>query len=565
LKGILLVVLVLVVLVALAAGGWWLSRGKEPAPVVAVGPSVSSTTTQVPAPAHAENRLTLPPVEPEPGDLATSVVFPLEVEIELVHADETLHAEGAPALGSGAKAQIKGTILGPKRAPVRAEIEFEAGPNQGRVLYCDSSGAFGAQDLYPGLNIVRVSGPGIVGSQREVRLRQEREELLNISYGLPAHVVGNVFDAQSKPLAGAEVSFDGQKVATDENGLFDVPAVAAGNVLVVVSKPGYAAYRETVTVGLNGKPEALHLQYRLDPGARLQVSVLDAINRSEDARVYILPSDSAAQRKFPWHTKSPQYVKPGGTWTIEDLPAGMVSLRLFHAGAKAKPEQQNVMLGAGDTASAEFHLEPAPVLQGVVTDGGKPATGVAVVLEAPDRAKAMLSVLGESNYLFLENEVFPNLPPAEQMVRTNGLGEFVLNANESAGAVRYVTATSEDGRRAAHAVVQAGATRVDLALEEVAGGKGVLRLVLPGREQPLPLKITVNGTPRDQRMLPLGRELTIADLPRGSWLVSARWNGEALLQRSPVKLDGEVEVEVQLPVGAKLGQDAETMLRSGRH
>jgi hypothetical protein len=177
----------------------------------------------------------------------------------------------------------------------------------------------------------------------------------------------------------------------------------------------------------------------------------------------------------------------------------------------------------------------------------------------------MLSVLGETNFLYLENEVFPSLPAAVQNVTTNGLGEFVLNATESASPIRYLTATSKDGRRVAHAAVQPGATRVDLNLEPVSGGTGVLRIVMKERTQPLPLKISVNGTPRDQRMLPWGRDLTIGELPRGSWLVSARWNGEVILQKSPVQIDGERTLEIKLPQGAVFGQDADTIRRSGPH
>ncbi len=562
-KRTLLVILVIVVVGALAAGVTWVVHDKSTTTVVPVGPSNSTSTTSEPTQHATAVPLDVPHDDSSNDSTKTTVVFPLEVELQLLHAADEFSAQGAPALGSGAKAQLKGTITGSRKEPVRAEIEFVAGANAGRVLYCDGSGAFGAQDLYPGLSIVRVSGPGIVGSQREVLLRSEREELLNINYALPAHVIGDVFDAQSKPLPGALVSFDGQERVTDEQGRFELAAVAPGSVLVVVSKPGYAAYREKVSIAVNSKPDATRLQYRLEQGARLQVSVLDAINKSDEALVYILPGDSAGQRKFPWYTVNPVHVFPGGTKLVEDLPSGMVSLRLFHAGATPKPDHASAMLGAGETASAEFHLEPAPIVQGVVTDGGSPAPGAEVVLEAPDRTKAMLSVLGESNFLFLENEVFPNLPPAMQKVVTNGRGEFVLSANESASAVRYVTATSEDGQRTAHAAVATGATRVDLALAPIQGGKNTLRVVMEGREQPLPLKITINGAPRDQHALPMGRDLAITELASGSWLVTVRWSDKVLLDRSPVQLKGEVSLEIQLPDGAKLGQDAETILRSG--
>ena len=560
----LLVLLALVSVAGLCAGAWFLLRDNPPVRVDPVLPAADDPVVADPGTRGASQPLAEPESTEGAGSADTSVVIPLEVELELVHASGSLQGPGVPAIGSGAKAQLKGMIRGSRGEPVRAQIEFVAGSNEGRILYCDGSGTFGAQDLYPGLSIVRVTGPGILGSEREVRLRQEREDLLNISYERPARVSGTVFDDEGKPLAGAEVSIDGLRTVSDELGRFEIPAVAAGRALAIVSKPGLAAYRELVDIMLGASAEGAHLQFRLQTSARLQVSVLDAINASEEAWLFILPSDGAAQRRFPWHTVNPVRVWPGGTATVEDLPSGLVSLRLFHAGAVAKPEHTTVLLGPHETTSAEFHLEPAPVVQGIVTDGGSPAPEARVVLEAPDRTAAMLSVFGQSNYLWLENDVFPNLPPAMQVVLTNGMGEFVLNANESASGVRYLSATSEDGKRRAQAVLQPGTTRVDLALAPVEDGSGEMRVVMEGRFQALPVRVTVDGAPRDLLMLPPGRDLSIGGLPRGSWLATVRWNGEALIQRAPVQIDEEVTLEVTLPEGAIFGQDADTIRRRGR-
>jgi hypothetical protein len=83
-------------------------------------------------------------------------------------------------------------------------------------------------------------------------------------------------------------------------------------------------------------------------------------------------------------------------------------LRLYHAGGVAKPARSSVVLSPGETSNVTMHLEPSPVLTGIVKDGGKPLVGAIVRLEVPDRVNAMLSVFGESNYLYLEGDVFPN-------------------------------------------------------------------------------------------------------------------------------------------------------------
>jgi len=561
-----LVVLLVVVLGGLATAAWWLSGRKPEVPVPLPVPADVST----PAPA-VEPTTRMDPVVRQPDDdpaamesLDTTVAFPLEVELELLLANEAPRAPGVSPLGTGSNAQLKGQIMGPNNQGVRAEIEFLAGTNQGRVLYCDASGAFGATNLQPGLCVARVSGPGIVGAVREVRLRQQRESLLNVSFSRPARVSGTVFDHEGKPLPAAAVTFDGQRVLTDDMGVFELPAVAGGEALVVVEKPGFAAVRQNVTVQMAGKIEKDKLQFRLRRSARLQVEVVEALNASEQAWLYVLPADAAAQRLFPWQNASPVRVWPGGTATIEDLPSGTATVLLFHSGAVAKPTQAVALLTAGETTTMQFHLEPAPVVQGVVTDQGKVAAGARVRLEAPDRTQANLSVFGQTNYLYLESDVFPNLPPAMQEATTNERGEFSLTANESVSGVRYLTAISKDGRRLAHAVVKPGTLRVDLVLEPIVQGASELRFVMPGRFQPLPVKIAINGEPRESQMLPPGRDLRVESLPSGSWLATVSWQGQKLMDRVPLELDGELVRDLKLPEGAIVGQDAETWLRVKR-
>ncbi len=501
---------------------------------------------------------------PEYGTLETTVVFPLQVELELTRASSTIQAEGTPRLGSGATAKIAGSVRDGKGGGVRAEVRFVAGPNQGRVLYADSLGRFGADNLNPGLSVVKVTGPGIVGSQREVSLRPQRETLLNLGYGRPVIVSADVVDRDGKPIAGAKVTLDGQVAQSAEDGLVEFAAVAAGEVLVVVEKPGFASLRQTLTlVGGTMIPRG-QFKFRLDPGASLQIAIQDSLNSGQQALVFVLPELAEGERKFPWHTVNPVRVWPGGTALVNDLPEGRVTLRLYHAGATAKPPKRSVELHPGKRETIEFGLVPAPVVTGVVRDSDKPAVGAIVRIEAPDRAAATLSVFGQSNYLFLESDVLPDLPPAMQEGTTNERGEFQLSASEDVAPVRYLTAISRDGQRIAHAVLHPGETKVELRLEPLQGGQGELAIQMEGRIQPLPVEVVVNGTPRDPSVLPLGRDLRIADLPEGSWNVTVRWNGQVLTQQ-PLEITGETRLFVALPEGAIVGQDEETRRRAGKH
>src|SRR5262245_16606585 len=102
----------------------------------------------------------------------TSVLWPCRVELDLIQADYLPTAEEVAPIGTGRAARLSGRIAGAAERGIPAEIRFVAGPNAGRVLTCDASGAFGAIDLYPGLDVVEIRGPGIPGARREVRLRQ---------------------------------------------------------------------------------------------------------------------------------------------------------------------------------------------------------------------------------------------------------------------------------------------------------------------------------------------------------------------------------------------------------
>lgn len=563
-----LVTFAAVLVAGIAGAAFWFLREPAPAPVAvdfAGSAGVPGPTTPTDAEPSAARGIELAEDEtPQFTSLETTVIFPLDVKLTLVRAASNPKAEGAPDLGSGATARLVGSVVDGRNAGVRAQVRFVAGPNAGRTLYADSLGRFGADSLQPGLSVLSITGPGIAGAEREVRLRPKRETQLNVPFGRPARVFADVMDKDGKPIVGAVVRMDGQVRDTAEDGGVEFSTVAPGEVLVVVSKPGFASLRQSLTLSGATTIERGRLKFRLDPGASLQVSITDALNAGQQALLYILPEAVDAERKFPWQDVNPVRIWPGGTAIVEDLPEARVTLRLYHAGAAAKPARRSLELQTGSRATAEFGLEAAPVVTGVVSDDGAPAANAIVRLEAPDRTAAMLSVFGQTNYLFLESDVLPDLPPALQQASTNEKGEFQLSASEDVSGVRYLTALSRDGKRVAHAVLKAGDIRADLALEPVAGGDGELAIQMPDRIQPLPVHVEVDGTPRDPIVLALGRDLRIPNLPEGSWLVTVRWNDATLTKDQPLEIAGETRLFVALPEGAIVGQDEETRRRAGK-
>lgn len=559
-----LIVFVFVLAAGFAAGAWWLVQTPPaeapkglPSPPVRVEPRPK----EPPEPESDRSNLEIDPVDAAQD--ATTVVYPLEVELELVASALTPIGEGAPAMGSDATAKLAGSVNSATGQGLSAEITFVAGANQGRVLRSGRDGRFGANDLYPGLSIVKITALSTPGVLREVLLRKDRESLLNIGFGRPGYFQGVVKDTAGRPVADAKVIVDGQETQSDDLGEFAFAAVAAGDTFAVVEKPGYAARWEKLTIVGGRSVEKGAVTFILRKAARLMITIVENLNVETEALVYLLPDPLDSMREFPWYRVNPIRLYPGGTVAVEDLPPQRISVRLFHAGAVAKPPSRSVSLGDGLTENLSLHLEPTPVLNGVVTQDGKPVKNAEVVLEAPERAGAMLLVLGESNYLQLEREVLPDFPPAVQRVKTNAAGHYLLSSCENVTPVRYLHASSPDGRNTAWKILKGGETRIDLALEPAAGEERIV-IEMEGRTQGLPVRVVVNGAPRDPAVLPPDEDLRIDRLPPGEWKLNVTWNGEPIITSMPVQLHGESVIELVLPKGAIEGQDAETRKRSGK-
>lgn len=560
----------LILVSALALGvvwlAWWTLRASDSTELPPHAILASKLAVSSPEP-PALDAPGMPPSQLEavvPVQSDSTVVFPLVIDLRLMQSSVALHADGAPALGSAATARLRGSIQNVGRADVSAWVSFIAGANQGRVLYVDRTGTFGANDLYPGLALVEVRGPAIPGSVREVRLRQERDSQLNLAYGRTAIVHGEVLGPGGTGLADARVTMDGQVTTSDATGAFVFDHMAAGEVLVIVDKPGYASYRETITTPAGRTIEPGKLKYALQPGARIEITVAEAINPGLEAQVLILPSNPRAQRRFPWFKINPVRVYPGGTTTVEDLPAEAIDLRLFHVGARAEPSVRTLTLQAGESASVTLHLAPAPQLAGTVVQGGRPVPGAHVRLEAPDRVQATLAALNVRDYLLIESELFPNLPTAVQETVSDGSGQFWLTANEDVSTARYLVATSPDGKQSGGVVLHGGETNVSVELSASTAGDAELVVKTNTRYQALPLKITVDGAPRERTDLPPGQDLRIEGLTPGLWGLRVRWADETLVEDQVIEVKRSVTWSIVLPQGAIDGQDPEIRKRAGK-
>jgi carboxypeptidase family protein len=480
---------------------------------------------------------------------ATAYDTTLEVYLDLVRPAGWLHADGASPLGSGASAALVGGLWTHQNVGVRGTVRFVSGANEGRVLECDAGGRFGANDLYPGLSVVEVSGPGIPGSLREMVLRNDRETRLNIGYGRLSTVNGEVYDQSGQPVSGAVVRMDGVPAETDDFGRFNLAGIAGshGDMVVTIEKPGYATLRTKSSL-MSGTTIPLGNQrYVLQESGSLEVYVVEKIGATGPAQLYLMPSNPMmAQTSFAWHRLNPISVNPGTTTLVEGLPPGEVRALLFHAGAVAKPRVATAKIIPGSANPLTIHLEPAPMLAGRVTAGGAPVARAVVRVEAPDRTRAMLNYLGEPA-AYLESQVMQSLPPGTQAVKTDDLGNFRIGLFGDPTEVKYLTATSFDGKLWAGEVLKPGTREVALELGAAREGNRELLIEISDRDLPLRVDVRIDGTPRGLKAIAPRDHLEIGGLMEGDWKLSVRWGREWLFLEHPILVQDGAAFYVGLP------------------
>jgi hypothetical protein len=558
---------VLACLALLAGGGLWLLRADAPAPPAPQPGSapapVQEPLAQAPAPVLREVE---PPPDASAGAVPTSVAWPVEVELELLAPADVLRGAGIQALGSGRDARLRGRVTVGDRVGTPATLEFVAGLNEGRTLATNAEGYFGARDLYPGLALVRVSGPLIVGALRELRLLREKETLFALDFGAPGTVGGTVFDESGKPMPGVQVELDGRAESTDEQGVFRFGGVPGGmDVTLVLRAGGYATQYHTIGVLAARNLPVDQYRYTMERGGSLEVAVARGAGASGSARVLLSTGVAEVRQPWAWHTLGPYEVVPGSSVRIDDLPPTRVAVRVEQRGARAKPARGTAVIRPNHVERLTFELEPAPQLRGRVLDPeGLVVPDARVRLEAPDRAAVTLTSLSLSAADY-ELQFHPSQGQAVSEAVSDYQGRFLFSTWPELVPQAYLVAESRDGRLRGGRAVRADAGEVELRLAPAVAGRARLELDFGARTQGLPVTVSVDGELRPELVLAVGQPLEIEGLAPGRWRLRARWNGELLIGGAGYEefdLESSERRELILPQGAILGQDQDTLERA---
>jgi len=565
-KNLLLVALVLVAV--LLALGLLLFGGESgrPAPVAAIDPARAAEQPVDTGPGWGtkpEKESLAPPVAVvRHGESETTVAYPLEIRLEMLESNANPREKGVTPKGTGGNSKLAGLIRGLEQEGLAATITIIGGGNAGRVLHTDHTGAFGATDLFPGLALARIDAGRLI-AVREISLRQGREAQLNVSFHRTSDVAGEVITREGTPVEGAIVRMDGQETLTDHEGVFRFGRMTPGKVYLEVEMRGFASHRENLPIAGGHVIERGTIKITLVPGAKLRINVAERVGSRGEALLYFLPSIAVGRdRRFPWHEVNPTRVVPGGSVLIEDLPAERINLWLFHTGAVATPSAAvGVHLRAGIETTKTLHLKPATLIKGVVRKDGEPVRGARVTSEAPDRVHATMSVFGGS-LSFFDSALMPAFPVAIEEVYTDDEGKFAITAWDNVASAHYVSAYSQDKEFSACKILAAGVHVIDLDLEPVDVGDSAVEVSLPDRFQGLPVKVWVDGAPREPFVLASDRSLEIPGLSDGVWTFQAKWRGAELKGIESFELVKDYRIPVHLPDGAIIGQTQDEIDRT---
>jgi hypothetical protein len=430
----------LVVVGVLVAAWWGLQQRPDPAGAAERSASQGVSTD------HGRSVLsTVPPVDGAGSDgteVRARPQRPDAAEVLVATSPRGRFGPDIPEEGRTADLELRVTEAG---LHTEARAVIVAGADGGAELPCDEEGVLSAGGLFPGCVVLEVATASGEVCRREVLLRHRKRTTLTLDFGDHGSLGGHVINAEAEPVVGALVTLDGSTQLTDGEGRFLLPRRVSGNPSVVVSAPGYARARQIVG-GIVETPRDLDVQIRLQPAARLVVTVDAAPGMTGDVDLVLVPegdptvfSGGVLHSTFPWAELYPLRVPAGGHLVLDDLPACRIEVLAFHALGRSRPTSG--MCRPGVDAELSVAWTPVAPLDLTLLRGGEPAGGCRVGLRVAnpvsDRALALGAFRSAADRFPLSL-----LPASRQVTTSDAQGAARLGPT---GAEAWVEIESEDG------------------------------------------------------------------------------------------------------------------------
>ncbi|MGC4119879.1 MAG: carboxypeptidase-like regulatory domain-containing protein [Myxococcales bacterium] len=208
---------------------------------------------------------------------------------------------------------------------------------------------------------VVASAPGLLPAA--TRSASNSSHLRKLVLSAPRRLGGKVL-REEEPVPGVSVTLESghrrTEVAAGNGGAFVFPGLRPGRSGLVASD-GTAQARESVV--LEAGKDILDVSLRLGPGGELVGSVRSASGRPvADAQVQVGSRTARAQQR----------AGPDGRYRIAALPPGKYRVQV-EADHFLETDPREVEIAEGATATADFTLEDASPIEGVVVDeAGQP-------------------------------------------------------------------------------------------------------------------------------------------------------------------------------------------------
>jgi len=236
------------------------------------------------------------------------------------------------AAGSRKRAVLEGRV-----GTSAATLVLSSGPDRGRRIETDATGAFRAEDLAPGLVLVAVQSRELGPAERSVRLSSVRPTRLELVRSAPRTIRGRVVDVTGSPLSGAQVLVDGTPTRTAADGAFAHVQVVAGRPAARVEAEGYA----TVLAELLAEGER-PVEFVLERGARLELRARSAVRVELRSLERARPVRGAAATLPLW--SEALWLRAGEQRVLEDLAPGR--LRIVTGSGEAQRALEVRLAGA---------------------------------------------------------------------------------------------------------------------------------------------------------------------------------------------------------------------------
>lgn len=245
----------------------------------------------------------------------------------------------------------------------------------GSAAITDANGDYAVEAVEPGSTTFAFSRSGYVTTEKTADLKP-KEARVDAQLGTGVRVSGTVVTDSGAPAADAMVSARSSAGAssysstrTDQNGAFQLEALAPGRYTFSAQKQGYPRTDLTDFDIASGAPVRLVLR----TGGTIYGRVI-GLSAQEMPTAMVMASNPNGNSMSP--------VDAAGNFRVEGAPTGTVRLTArtglgFATGGRTSPAK-SVQVAAGETVQQDIEFRTDTVIRGRVTRAGQPVSNAMV-------------------------------------------------------------------------------------------------------------------------------------------------------------------------------------------